>query len=952
MACPNDNTATIYYNGNSQSATACIDVACPNPPSPFYHVTSSDFNASSVIGNNPPFLNLIMVDDYVSFVIDVPFQFNQCTFIMGSGSRMEVNQNISVDLTNSLIYSCPQMWQGITLKQGASVTVRNSTIRDADEGIFAHAGSSFRIIDSKIHDCIKGVVTEAPGVLTNTTGYVVGSSFGLTAFMLKGPYSGQTGFGTVGRAGMLLNDVVMSIGDNTADANEFFNINYGIEIHNSHINVINCQFDKIVPDNFYTNVGVLKPMGCAINARATRDNMQLNVFPLANAGIKTITDATIGVYTNLYNARITNVSMVNVYKGVQSEQSRKCTVNINSCEINAIYRGIDWSNNDGANLMVAQGNTITVEPSGSGNFKGAACISMAELNAAANGRYIVSDNPNLTTISAGAGILTNTVSNARIEANQIFTTEGILPAPGSAGIAITAGNRNTILCNTVTNTISSNLTTKGIYNSQSSNNRYDCNNLFSSANGMFFSGTLSMNTSMKGNKMDNNYIGLYLDNTAVIGQQPIVPSPGNPYPAYHGNKWTGTFGSTYGAVNMNANTFNDLLQNRFTIRDPASGGQAVHLPVVPNGIVTWPNNNGWFDLQSTGSTFECHPSPGIPVCGGALAGGGDEKMEEGLRMSIIQDSSVTVEYIPESKSMAKLYVYEELSTDSVLLASDPAYGNFKNVNAGLDIGKLFEVKEILKQKGFLSEQNMLTLNESDSLIQLYLSQIKSLDSLDAIDSVLNFSLQRENLISSIHLQQQIIASIIGQITNVDNTIIQNANALNNQVSGNEVPYDNEKFVNGKAIQYSSSGSSALTNDITQLLQIAHQCPAAGGPAVYTARALLETFTDSIVYDDENFCLQSGYFRVINETKPVQIQELIVVPNPASESIEISLRNVTEGICRIRLINSHGKPLLQHEFNCADNVLQIDVSNIPPGMYFVEALLPESLYKNTKLVIVR
>ncbi|MBL0073343.1 MAG: right-handed parallel beta-helix repeat-containing protein [Bacteroidetes bacterium] len=107
-------------------------------------------------------MNLIVVDDYVSFVIDVPFQFNQCTFIMGSGSRMEVNQNISVDLTNSLIYSCPQMWQGITLKQGASVTVRNSTIRDADEGIFAHAGSSFRIIDSKIHDCIKGVVTEAP----------------------------------------------------------------------------------------------------------------------------------------------------------------------------------------------------------------------------------------------------------------------------------------------------------------------------------------------------------------------------------------------------------------------------------------------------------------------------------------------------------------------------------------------------------------------------------------------------------------------------------------------------------------------------------------------------------------------------------------------------------------------------------------------------------------------
>ncbi|MEY3311773.1 MAG: Secretion system C-terminal sorting domain [Bacteroidota bacterium] len=134
--------------------------------------------------------------------------------------------------------------------------------------------------------------------------------------------------------------------------------------------------------------------------------------------------------------------------------------------------------------------------------------------------------------------------------------------------------------------------------------------------------------------------------------------------------------------------------------------------------------------------------------------------------------------------------------------------------------------------------------------------------------------------------------------------------------------------------------------------IAHQCPAAGGPAVFTARALLETLTDSLIYDDENVCLQSGYFRLVNETKPVKIQDLIVVPNPANATVEITIRNVTEGIFRIRLINSHGRSILQKEFNCADKSLHLDVSKFPPGMYFVEAMLPESLYKNTKLVIVR
>lgn len=95
-----------------------------------------------------------------------------------------------------------------------------------------------------------------------------------------------------------------------------------------------------------------------------------------------------------------------------------------------------------------------------------------------------------------------------------------------------------------------------------------------------------------------------------------------------------------------------------------------------------------------------------------------------------------------------------------------------------------------------------------------------------------------------------------------------------------------------------------------------------------------------------------FFRIQIQNLQANYQDLLVVPNPANESVEIRLQNVTEGICRIRLINSLGKIILAREFNCSDTTIQLDISKFPPGMYVVEVLLPEHLYKNTKLVIFR
>src|SRR5437773_1574911 len=68
------------------------------------------------------------------------------------------------------------------------------------------------------------------------------------------------------------------------------------------------------------------------------------------------------------------------------------------------------------------------------------------------------------------------------------------------------------------------------------------------------------------------------------------------------------------------------------------------------------------------------------------------------------------------------------------------------------------------------------------------------------------------------------------------------------------------YVNQKILQYYAGGVDALAPDYAQLLQVAMQCPDEGGPAVFNARALLGLLDDHIIYDDENVCLQAGYYR--------------------------------------------------------------------------------------------
>jgi methionine aminopeptidase len=136
----------------------------------------------------------------------------------------------------------------------------------------------------------------------------------------------------------------------------------------------------------------------------------------------------------------------------------------------------------------------------------------------------------------------------------------------------------------------------------------------------------------------------------------------------------------------------------------------------------------------------------------------------------------------------------------------------------------------------------------------------------------------------------------------------------------------------------------------QILAIAIQCPINGGQAVFRARTLIELIDDSI--DFENACLQS----VDRVNKIIKHEDkyykILLNPNPADQSITISINEEVVGICRIEITNSLGEKVVSQEKNCKQITFSVDTSKLKSGVYAVKVISGRNLIAVEKLVITR
>ncbi|MCZ2276309.1 MAG: T9SS type A sorting domain-containing protein, partial [Bacteroidia bacterium] len=462
--------------------------------------------------------------------------------------------------------------------------------------------------------------------------------------------------------------------------------------------------------------------------------------------------------------------------------------------------------------------------------------------------------------------------------------------------------------------------------------------------GMRFGGSCA-GTDMRGNTMRNNREGLHLTGSAVIGQQPLGGTP-----PYHGNRWESTFGSGYGAINWNASQPGNLQASLFTTRSVASGGLPEWNPVIPDGndpALNYLDNTGWFAPLSQGATFA---ACGTQVCNAALTGGGDD---EELRMRIAADSTLTVDYIGESKTMLKQYLYNMLSTDSAML-SNPVMNDFKNENDTAAIGKLEVVKKLLASTGKPDSASLAALTFASGKIDFFTSAIFELDSTMAADTSLNLYSERQQWIDSIAAYQLAVSAMMAQQTIIDSILYQQAVSANAQVVADALPVENEKFINQKIAEYYFEGTGAVNNDYAAILTVAQQCPYAGGTSVYRARVLISLINDSIEYDDSYVCAQAGYYRKKQDVTSQAGKEirLKIIPNPANTEAEIVFENMYDGMCNLSIADMYGKILMTRSFDCREKKQKLSLSAFAPGVFLVKAGFENKKPELNKLVIVR
>ncbi|MCW5931559.1 MAG: T9SS type A sorting domain-containing protein [Bacteroidetes bacterium] len=740
----------------------------------------------------------------------------------------------------------------------------------------------------------------------------------------KPDYAGQPAHGAIPKAGIDMTNMIATIGD--ANLNEFEKLNTGIVAKSSILTVKRSKFTNIGYDMFYTEpyrgtamVSVGMPTGDIHTG-------SLTVLPEAIT-YNTVDNCYRGIYVNKSALYADYIHILNVTQGVYGTQTTLLqTSMVSNCTITTSGTGIFWVNNPLAKAMMAIGNNITVNasvmPPGLAKRMSRGAIYAGETTLFKPVVYTLNNN-NIQLSNAFYGIMNNAALNSKIKENMIRISQ----SSGNAdvtGIELNSSYNANVSCNTIKGDYAGGSAgnTYSIYVTQSTRANISCNTADSTYRGIFFGG-VSPQTNLKGNEMSNQFNGLYLNNQAVIWPQP-----------HRGNVWNGPFGS-FGAVNMN---FAGILGSPFYVDSLLI---SVYKPTV--------NISNWFLIDS-GSTYYCWQQP--TMCNNAPPA---LLSLDSLEIMIANGTLESEEYVDETRAITEEYLYRTLSEDSALWQEDSSYVTFMTENMGEPTEYLYNAEEYMRAAYSYDSVFVNLIDSAYSQMELFSDSINLIDEWQNINPDANADSMLQVWTYKIDFLNQTINNLKVQQEASINDNLANAELKNDYVVNAELPEMNTAFMNEVEINYIERGNDIqyLIDNFSDILAIAQQCPYAGGNAVIRARVWLSMINDSIDYNDNAICLQSGIYRIANiDIKSDKTNdEIIIQPNPAGDYITVTTKSVSSENCKLEIINNLNQVVLAKQLAC-NNQEKIDVSKINQGLYAVKIFLNNGLTKIQKLIITR
>jgi hypothetical protein len=613
-----DGTYTVTItDANNQTATAVANVRsstniCCNVAGNTFPLYPDNSNIQSSMSYDVNFLPNETVEFYETLTLS-----NNTLHIM-EGIQFKVKSGTTLTLDNCVLSACGSMWKGITVDAGATLYLRNTTIKDAEYGVYAMDGANVYVSDSYFENNLVGIETQGndEAAFNNIDFSLTGSTFTFNN-ALKDPYPNQLQYGTKPKAGIIFNNMLGTIGDESHSENIFTDMNCGIIADASILLIRNSRFQNIADEGYYPELY----MGSGVACRGGGGAYSVDVKPFAN---QTSTNPTFdkcdyGVYGDDLSVHVEDCNMDSVGVGIYATGcGLSDQVIIYNNNISALYAGIQFYFNEGTDKLYSGFNNIVTL----GN--GGTCIGVYESGSGINS-LIIEEN---TLYASGSlyGIDLNACENSIVYHNTIYET-----TPGSirfTGINISGCKNPLISCNIVNGmTTGANHGSYGIKVNVTDNAVLHCNTVDQTTYGISFSGPCITENNIKDNEMNEHFEGLHLNSNAVIGVQESC-----------GNRWLGPFLSGFGANNLNT-TADGLSASQFIVHTDSVTEYYPSLPAY---------DSAWFVTVSGSSPYSCTALNECPDRTTALSADLDP---DSLDFYISYNYWLSEEFIPETQSI-------------------------------------------------------------------------------------------------------------------------------------------------------------------------------------------------------------------------------------------------------------------------------------------------------------
>jgi putative endonuclease len=132
---------------------------------------------------------------------------------------------------------------------------------------------------------------------------------------------------------------------------------------------------------------------------------------------------------------------------------------------------------------------------------------------------------------------------------------------------------------------------------------------------------------------------------------------------------------------------------------------------------------------------------------------------------------------------------------------------------------------------------------------------------------------------------------------------------------------------------------------------------AAGPAVFRARDIYALLVDSVLYQDSANCSREGYAREsltpfapkINN-KVTEVKYFKAFPVPAKNSLNLSF-NELKSAATVYVYDLEGRLILSKYINSNSRNAQLDLSQVPAGIYYV-LLMNNERAERTKISVIK